>query len=131
MTALTTQQIVAALCDQVYPEQEQIPFAFALWADNGDLAAMTTDIGGLRTAFDTNGDGMLNASDQRCSEFRVWVDADQGGVSDAGELKTLGEANIVAIGLDTTGDNAAQFAAGSAVTGITWFEMVDGTRRLV
>ena len=50
-------------------------------------------------AFDTNGDGKLTAADTSWAEFRVWQDADQDGVTDAGELKTLNEMGFTEIGL--------------------------------
>jgi len=105
--------------------------AFALWGDQSDPSQIPTDLEGLRTAFDTNGDDVFDAGDERWSEFRVWVDADQDGVSDVGELKTLAEANIIKIGLTSSSEGAEQFDDGSAIHGTSWFEMADGTRRLV
>jgi hypothetical protein len=37
---------------------------------------------------------VINASDAIFSQLRVWQDANQNGVGDAGELKTLAEAGI-------------------------------------
>ena len=52
-----------------------------------DLAGANTDLEGLR-AYDSNGDGVLDEQDARFGEFLVWQDADEDGVSDAGELRT-------------------------------------------
>jgi hypothetical protein len=65
-------------------------------------------------AFDTNGDGKLTAADTAWREFRVWQDADQDGVTDAGELKTLDQMGITEIGL--TCDDATSYAR----TGRLW-----------
>lgn len=48
---------------------------------------------------DSNGDRVIDAKDARFKELKVWVDADSDGVTDAGELKTLEEAGVTAIGL--------------------------------
>lgn len=47
--------------------------------------------------FDLNADGAIDTQDAVYSELRVWRDADQDGVTDAGEMKTLTELGIVSI----------------------------------
>ncbi|MBR1190231.1 calcium-binding protein [Bradyrhizobium sp. AUGA SZCCT0160] len=49
---------------------------------------------------DSNGDGSINAQDADFSKLKVWQDANQNGVTDAGELKTLSELGIVSFSLD-------------------------------
>jgi len=44
---------------------------------------------GLAAAFDTHHDGKFNAQEAKVGEFMVWQDANQNGVSDAGEMHTL------------------------------------------
>jgi hypothetical protein len=68
----------------------------------GDLPGAASDLEGLR-AFDSNKDGLLSAADKDFIQFRLWQDANTNGVSDAGELRTLGEAGILSIGLDRSG----------------------------
>lgn len=63
-----------------------------------DAAGAITDLEGLR-AFDTNDDGFLDAQDERFDEFRIWRDANQDGVSQADELKSLDELGITHLGL--------------------------------
>ena len=63
-----------------------------------DLEGARTDLEGL-AAFDSNGNGLLDAGDARFSEFRIWQDANQDGVSEASELRTLGEAGLTSINL--------------------------------
>jgi hypothetical protein len=50
----------------------------------------------------------LTAADASCGEFRVWQDADQDGVTDAAELKTLDQQGFTQIGL--TYDDGSSFA---------------------
>ncbi|WP_287000246.1 cadherin-like domain-containing protein, partial [Thalassospira sp.] len=59
-----------------------------------------TDLDGVRLAFDSNQDGILDSNDDRFSDFRVWQDLDGDGTADEGELKTLAEAGIKSIGLE-------------------------------
>jgi hypothetical protein len=63
-----------------------------------DALAKARDANG-QPMFDSNGDGKLTAADAAWNEFRVWQDADQDGVTDAGELKTLDQMGITEIGL--------------------------------
>jgi hypothetical protein len=51
---------------------------------------------------DSNQDGVIDAADARFGGLRVWRDLNQNGVSDAGELQTLGEVGIASINLTRT-----------------------------
>jgi hypothetical protein len=81
----------------------------SLWGDAGradmEAVARARDADG-NLAFDTNGDGKLTAADAAWGEFRVWQDADQDGVTDAGELKTLDEMGFTQIGLSHDDGNS-------------------------
>jgi hypothetical protein len=58
----------------------------------------------------------------RFGEFRIWRDANQNGVVDAGELKTLAELGITSIDLNPTGGET-RLADGSVIHGrsaVTW-----------
>ncbi|MEK1904330.1 MAG: hypothetical protein AAAB13_00990, partial [Pseudomonas sp.] len=52
---------------------------------------------------DSNGDGRIDANDSSFSSLRVWMDANQDGVSQSGELYSLSSLGVASIGL-----NAAQ-----------------------
>ncbi|WP_231736733.1 Calx-beta domain-containing protein [Sphingobium sp. CCH11-B1] len=93
-----------------------------------DAANALTDLEGLR-AFDSNENGLLDAGDARFGEFLVWQDANQNGVSDTGELKSLTEAGIVQINLTMheTGNDLGQ--TGNIVTATSDYLLADGTSR--
>jgi hypothetical protein len=57
-----------------------------------------TSLAGL-VAFDSNGDGVINASDARFSQLRLWRNTTQDGVSSAGQLTSLADAGITSISL--------------------------------
>ncbi|MGN8022130.1 hypothetical protein ACTJJ7_15610 [Phyllobacterium sp. 22229] len=117
--------------------------AFSLWKSEderqlelkrqgiGDNGHIVTDLEGLQYAFDTNHDGVLDKQDARWKEFRVWQDLNQDGITDAGELKSLDDWGIKSINLMPTADGQKQFDDGSAITGTSFMEMIDGTKRLV
>ncbi|WP_107677955.1 Hint domain-containing protein [Agrobacterium sp. LAD9] len=104
--------------------------AFTLWPTE-EQGSTDSDLEAVRLVFDTNNDGLLSAEDARWSEFRVWQDINQNGVSEAGELSTLDQLGIKYINLIPTADGAQNFADGSAITGTSFLEKVDGQTRLV
>ncbi|MFS8123583.1 adhesin [Rhizobium sp. BR 250] len=104
--------------------------AFTLWPTE-EQGSTNSDLEAVRLVFDTNNDGLLSAEDTRWSEFRVWQDINQNGVSEAGELSTLDQLGIKYINLIPTADGAQNFADGSAITGTSFLEKVDGQTRLV
>ncbi|WP_191058537.1 calcium-binding protein [Geminicoccus harenae] len=55
---------------------------------------------GELAALDTNGDGKLDAADSEFTNIAVWQDANENGVTDAGELHTLASLGITQISLD-------------------------------
>jgi hypothetical protein len=62
-----------------------------------------TDLSGLAEAFDSNQDGMFDAQDAKFADFKVWQDANQNGVSDAGEVRSLADVGIASINLVSDG----------------------------
>jgi hypothetical protein len=83
----------------------------------GDKAGAKTDLEGL-AGFDGNGDGVLDARDAGFVGFGVWTDANSNGITDAGELRSLAQADILSIDLRgaATGETAEQRTAGHSVT---------------
>jgi Ca2+-binding RTX toxin-like protein len=51
-------------------------------------------------AYDSNHDGLINASDAVFSSLKLWVDANGNGVTDAGELQTLSYHGVTSISLN-------------------------------
>jgi hypothetical protein len=50
---------------------------------------------------DANQDGKINALDPQFANLKIWVDNNQDGISQAGEVKTLAEHHITSISLTT------------------------------
>jgi len=51
-------------------------------------------------ALDSNLDGLIDANDATFGSLQVWTDANGNGITDAGELKSLGNLGITSISLD-------------------------------
>ncbi|MBB3660959.1 hypothetical protein FHX15_006231 [Rhizobium sp. BK650] len=109
---------------------QALELAFALWAEN-DGTSDISDLDGLRLVFDTNHDNVLDANDARWSEFRIWRDSNQNGISDAGELLTMSEAGIKLVNLIPNAGGAQAFDDGSAITGTSSYETTNGQTHLV
>ena len=92
----------------------------------GDKEGAKTDLEGL-AAFDSNGDGLLDASDERFVEFKLWFDRDSDGVTDAGELLSLAEAGVTSIGLVGTATGETVTAGSNIVYNRAQFTRDDGT----
>lgn len=45
-------------------------------------------------SFDSNGDGFVNAQDDRFAQLRIWRDANSNGITDAGELMGMEQAGV-------------------------------------
>ncbi|MGX1788181.1 calcium-binding protein [Bosea sp. NPDC055332] len=106
--------------DGVIDQRKEL--AFTDWA-----AGTKSDLEGLRIAFDSNGDGVLDNRDARWSEFRIWQDLNQDGKTDAGELKTLDEWGISSISLTGDRGDTSIRSDGSHVSGTIDYTRDDGT----
>ena len=89
-----------------------------------------TDLQGLAISYDSNHDGVLDASDSAFAQFGVWQDANGNGVTDADEFRSLVEMGITSV--DLTSDGASFIAADGDVvvygTGsFTWANGISGT----
>jgi hypothetical protein len=84
----------------------------------------------LAAAFDSNQDDVFDAQDVQFADFNVWQDANQNGVSDAGEMHTLAALGLTEIKL--TSDNVLRTPAdGVTEYGQTTATAADGTQVLV
>jgi hypothetical protein len=75
---------------------------------------------------DTNRDGVVNAADARFGALRLWRDLNQDGVSQAGELFTLGSQNITGIHVASTEVNQLR-ADGNLLNRTGTFTRGDGS----
>ncbi|MGA2291650.1 hypothetical protein, partial [Bradyrhizobium sp.] len=73
---------------------------------------------------DFNGDGVIDSNDTLDS-LKVWVDANDNGQVDPGELHALSDYNIVSISLDSTPSTATD--GNNAITETGTFQRADGT----
>jgi hypothetical protein len=83
-------------------------YAFAQYATTYRMDALgqarsATDLEGLADAFDSNRDGVFDAHDAQFAEFKVWQDANQNGISDEGEVRSLLDWGIKSIQLVSDG----------------------------
>jgi protocatechuate 3,4-dioxygenase beta subunit len=53
-------------------------------------------------SYDSNGDGVVNASDALFSTLKIWQDANSNGKTDAGELISLAQAGVVSLNVAYT-----------------------------
>ena len=90
---------------------------FTLW----DPAAKT-DMQALRDVFDTNHDGVLNASDSSWNNFRILVTNADGTQT----LETAAQAGVTSINLNANSYTQA-FTDGSSINGETTFTRSNGT----
>ena len=75
---------------------------------------------------DTNADGVVNASDTRWSDLRVWRDLNQDGVSQAGELFTLDALGIASINVQAT-EHSQVLADGNRIADLGTYTRADGS----
>ena len=109
---------------------QAMELAFSAWPNAEITGGDISDLEGLRIVFDTNRDNILDSQDARWSEFRVWQDLNQNGVSETGELKTMSEAGLRLFNLLPTTAGAMAFADGSAISGTSSYETTDGLTHL-
>ncbi|MBL0420468.1 tandem-95 repeat protein [Ramlibacter sp. AW1] len=98
-------------------------FAFARYTPGA-----TTDLEGLR-AFDSNANSLLDAGDDEWRAFGIWQDGDDNGRSEAHEFRTLDEAGIQSIALQSNAQ-AQRVSEDVFVYGEAEVVMTDGSRRV-
>lgn len=91
----------------------------------GDAPGAQTDMEGAQGAYDSNHDGVLDATDAHFADFRLWQDANSDGKVDAGEVHSLADAGIASIGL--VAERNDQEVDGNTVHRETTFTRTDGT----
>ncbi|AYQ28615.1 tandem-95 repeat protein [Polaromonas sp. SP1] len=112
--------------DHNHDNQINQPDEIEFWSHVNPQDPARTDLQSLaRVEFDANQDGKFDASDAKWSEFKLWRDLNGNGVSDAGELQTLGEAGVKALYLNANVLNR-RYGEDVLVRGYTRVEMTDG-----
>lgn len=91
------------------------------------LSGAISDLDGLR-AFDTNGNGLLDAGDASYSQFALWIDANQNGLTDTDELTTLDDAEVQSIGLTGKRTGATPDGKDNTLFATGGFTLTDGTK---
>lgn len=90
----------------------------------GYTVGARTDLEGL-AHFDTNLDGKLSAADAEWAKFYVWQDANEDGLQTPAELRTLAQAGVQSINLNT--DHVESVLDGATVFGIGAYTRIDGS----
>ena len=91
-----------------------------------DAPDAKSDLEALRS-FDSNADGKVTSADTRWGELKVWVDANDNGVSDAGELQSLEELGITEIGLSGKATDKVVKPGDNVVLQTATFKRSDGS----
>ncbi len=86
----------------------------------------TSDLEAARLVFDTNKNDQLDAGDERWGDFRTWQDANQDGISQPNELRSLDEANIVTIDLRPDGSGRAPLPDGTHLQAVSSYTDTTG-----
>ncbi len=101
--------------------------------DNGTEISFLNDTFGAQTdlegfvAYDTNGDGIFDINDAQFNDFRLWQDANQNGVSEAGELQSFADADIQSLDLTPVAHDGSYSASGILVSNTFSFTRSDGS----
>ncbi len=99
----------------------------------GDLS---TDGFSILSAYDTNGDNVIDASDEQFDDLLIWRDVNQNGISEADELYSLADFNIIRIDLNASThsnryiegnkiSHSSTYTVDDGVSGAQVFEIVD------
>jgi hypothetical protein len=92
----------------------------------GNLVRQAADGFDALAQQDSNQDGVIDALDTNWTTLRVWQDANQDGISQSAELKTLDDLNITAIHLAKV-ENSVPLANGNVLADLGSYTRSDGT----
>ncbi|WP_108811931.1 putative Ig domain-containing protein [Sphingorhabdus sp. Alg231-15] len=101
--------------------------------DNGTELSFLTEAPGAKSdlqalsALDSNGDGIVSSLDVRFRELKVWVDRNDNGLTDAGELATLDHHGIASVSLDRRATNERVKVGNNILLATSSFTRTDGT----
>ncbi len=101
--------------------------------DNGAELSFLTEAPGAKSdlqalsALDSNGDGIISSLDVRFRELKVWVDRNDNGVTDAGELANLNDHRIASISLNGQATNDRVKIGKNIILATSSFTRTDGS----
>ncbi len=97
--------------------------------DIGELFGNQNEDGFAELAtWDTNSDGIIDASDTGFASLQVWQDLDQDGVTDTGELSSLSSLGIESLSLASSAPAPGEeLNAGNAILSVGTFTRTDQT----
>lgn len=81
----------------------------------------------MLAGYDSNLDGVINASDTVFASLKVWQDYNQDGITDAGELKSLADLGIVSIDLSNSAPSSPTAVGGNTIAHEGHFTRADGS----
>ena len=90
-----------------------------------------TDLEGLAKVYDSNQDGVFDARDENFGKFGVWQDANSDGIAQTGEFKTLDQAAIASLSLESSGVQHVKANGDVIVYGQSSFTTKDGVTHLL
>ncbi|MBS0265809.1 MAG: VCBS repeat-containing protein, partial [Planctomycetes bacterium] len=95
------------------------------------VPSATSDLDALRIAYDSNHDNVLDASDAQWSNFKVWRDLNQDGISTPNEIQTLTDAGIAALDLISDKNTTTALSGAVTILGQTQFRRTNNSTGIV
>ncbi|HYW17669.1 MAG TPA: calcium-binding protein [Allosphingosinicella sp.] len=93
--------------------------------NGGELFGNATEDGfAALAAFDVNSDGRISAADPVWTDLRLWTDANQDGITQAGEIVTLASQNVASIELAAVASR--EIRAGNSILSKGGFTLTNG-----
>ncbi|MGH1403928.1 MAG: calcium-binding protein [Alphaproteobacteria bacterium] len=93
--------------------------------DHTELFGDTIDGFTVLSAYDTNGDNVIDANDAQFTELLIWKDVNQNGFSEADELYSLADFNIVSIDLNAS-THSNRYIEGNRISHSSTYTVDDG-----
>jgi len=90
-----------------------------------------TDLEGLAKIYDVNKDAVLDTKDESFDKFGVWQDVNSDGFVQAGEFKSLEEAGIASLSLESSGEKLSTANGDVIVYGQSSFTTKDGKTHML
>ena len=96
---------------------------FGTYMQKADGSYATDGYDALRQ-YDSNGDNVVDANDEKFDTLQIWQDTNQNGKSEVGELKTLIDAGVSSLSLDVVATEQLEYE--NTISGVSSFTKSDG-----